>query len=62
MIIGNEEKNVIDRLKSLRPQNRWKPSNEQLYNLSEAAHHRTEFWDCDILIELYDELKKLMEE
>jgi hypothetical protein len=28
-------------------------------DLEEAAHYRTEFWDCDILIGLYDDLKKL---
>lgn len=48
-------------LKSLNPQSQWKPSDEQMYNLSEAAHYRTAFWDCDILIGLYDELKKLRE-
>ena len=50
---------LVNKVKSLRPQNTWKPSDEQMYNLSEAAHYRTEFWDCDILIGLYDELKKL---
>lgn len=53
---------LVNKVKSLRPQNTWKPSDEQMYNLSEAAHYRTEFWDCDILIGLYDELKKLREE
>lgn len=52
----------VRKLKSLKPQNTWKPSDEQMYNLSEAAHYRTPFWDCDILIGLYDELKKLRKE
>lgn len=46
-------------LKSLKERYTWKPSDAQMYNLSEAAHYRTAFWDCDILIGLYDELKKL---
>ena len=46
----------------VQPRPHWKPSDEQLYNLSEAAHYRNGFWDCDILIGLYDELKKLREE
>lgn len=56
---GNKKE--IEWLKSLRPQSTWKPSDEQLYNLSEAAHYRNGFWDCDILIGLYDEIKKLRE-
>ena len=63
MVIKNSM--LVEWLKSLKdrvqPWSHWKPSDEQLYNLSEAAHYRNGFWDCDILIGLYDEIKKLRE-
>ena len=49
----------IDWLKSLRPQKQWKPSEEQMYNLSEAAHYNCAFFDMEILKGLYDDLKQL---
>lgn len=49
-------------LKSLRPKSQWKPSDAQMYNLSEAAHYRCAFFSTDVLIGLYDDLKKLREE
>lgn len=49
----------LDWLKSLRPQSQWKPSDAQMYNLSEAAHYRSAFFSTDVLIGLYDDLKKL---
>lgn len=45
--------------KSLRHQNTWKPSEEQMYNLSEAAHYNCAFFDMEILKGLYDDLKQL---
>lgn len=45
----------------VQPRSTWKPSDEQMYNLSEAAHCKSAFFDCNILIGLYDELKKLRE-
>ena len=60
--IGKGKNNVIAWLKSLRPQNKWKPSDEQMYNLSEAAHYNCAFFDMEILKGLYDDLKKLREE
>ena len=47
-----------DWLKSLRPQNRWKPSGEQMFALNIAI----EMEDGDILKSLYNDLKKLRKE
>lgn len=48
-------------LKSLRPQPKWKPTEEQMNEL-----HYTltpgQYYDCDVLQGLYADLKKLMEE
>jgi hypothetical protein len=51
--------NLIDWLKSLKDRYTWKPSDEQMYNLSEAAHYYCAFFSTDVLIGLYDDLKKL---
>ena len=53
---------LADKLKSLRPQNRWKPSDEQLEALDSATENcaYSEYQDC--LRELIRQLKKLKEE
>jgi hypothetical protein len=50
----------INWLKSLKPQSRWKPSNEQMKALKEATDKQ---WDVDgdALWDLYQDLKKLTE-
>ena len=52
----------IERLKSLRPQNHWKPSDEQMYALKEACDKHWEPDGLDPLYTLYRDLKKLREE
>ena len=64
---GEEYGNVgkcIDWLKSLKPQNRWKPSDEQLEAVRIAAEIGTanNSWAMDILKCMYQYLKKLREE
>ena len=54
------KENVIDRLKSLSPQNRWKPSDEQMHSLKQAINAFP--YETDYLELLYEQLKKLMEE
>ena len=49
----------INWLKSLRPQNQWKPSEEQMENLSRAFNG--EVYRASLLMELYQDLKKLKE-
>lgn len=53
------EKWIEERLKPLRPQAQWKPTDKQMCNLSYAAHHHCAFFDVEILKGLYDDLKKL---
>ena len=48
-------KDVINKLKSLRPKNTWKPSEEQMFALNIAI----EMEDGDILKSLYNDLKQL---
>lgn len=48
-------------LKSLRPQNRWRPSDEQMEALKSSTYCQNEQMS-KILFELYQDLKKLMEE
>ena len=58
------KENVIDRLKSLRPQNRWKPSDEQMngiYCAIKTLQHQLNVGDKR-LNSLYDDLKKLRKE
>ena len=51
----------VKKLKSLRPQSQWKPSDEQLYTLEKATHIvGSKYKSC--LNSLYSELKKLREE
>lgn len=50
----------INWLKSLRPQNTWKPSDEQMENLSRAFNGAT--YQVSLLRDLYLDLKKLREE
>ena len=50
---------LIDWLKSLKYRYTWKPTEEQMYNLSEAAHYNCAFFDMEILKGLYDDLKQL---
>lgn len=53
----------IDWLKSLRPQNTWKPSEEQMVTLKNAIHIKPfENPSDSILWGLYEQLKKLREE
>ena len=49
---------LANKLKSLRPH--WKPSEEQMNELHYALTPGQEY-DCDVLSQLYSELKKLME-
>ena len=46
-------------LKSLRPQNRWKPSDEQIKALKDACDEHWEPDGLDSLYTLYQDLKKL---
>jgi hypothetical protein len=46
-------------LKSLRPQNHWKPSEEQIKALYDAVFENWETMDIDSLESLYNDLKKL---
>lgn len=51
---------IIDWLKSLRPQNRWKPSDKQMQALSDAGNSFRPFEEGHkILWSLYNDLKKL---
>jgi hypothetical protein len=58
-------KRVLDwmtkRAKFLRPQNRWKPSEEQLRSLARASNRCVSVDDGKILVKLLEQLKKLME-
>jgi hypothetical protein len=57
----NEDEKLINWLKSLRPQNKWKPSDEQMEALKEACDKRWEPDGLDPLYTLYEYLKKLTE-
>lgn len=62
----NEDKKLIGWLKSLRPQNRWKPSDEQLEALSAMREYcdlATSFdvYSQEVVESLYQDLKKLKE-
>lgn len=46
-------------VKSLKPQNRWKPSKEQLDALREALAHIPDEYDVPSLTELFEQLKRL---
>ena len=61
-IHGNKAVPCINWLKSLRPQNKWKPSDEQIEALESATENcaYSEYQDC--LRKLIGQLKKLMEE
>jgi hypothetical protein len=52
----------INWLKSLRPQNRWKPTEVQMKSLKEACDEHWEPDGLDPLYTLYQDLKKLREE
>jgi hypothetical protein len=54
------EKWIEEKLKSIRPQSHWKPSDEQMENLSRAFNSGT--FRTSLLMSLYQDLKKLMEE
>lgn len=60
---GEQMKWLMNRLKSLRPQPHWKPSEEQMKIFNEAIeHYYSKYWDSEdikILCSLYDDLKKL---
>ena len=53
--------NYVDWLKSLRPQNRWKPSEEQMEALYEETQKSDRIRD-DRIVSLYNDLEKLREE
>jgi hypothetical protein len=64
--IGKEKGNVISWLKSLRPQNTWKPSDEQIKAIRLARAFVTDDFSenptlSDVLVELEEQLKKLKE-
>jgi len=56
----NDITKAVDWLKSLKPQNRWKPSDEQMNNLKQAISAFP--YETDYLELLYEDLKKLREE
>ena len=59
----NTKYKLISWLKSLRPQNTWKPSDEQMWCLSDAIeHYNSSGYPAPKLKELLDDLKKLKEE
>lgn len=59
LILNKDEK---DWLKSLRPQNHWKPTDEQMWCLSDAIEHYNSLgYPAHKLKELLDDLKKLRE-
>ena len=60
--LKNTKEDIVIWLKSLRPQNRWKPSDEQMEALDSATENcaYSEYQDC--LRELIGQLKKLREE
>ena len=61
--IGNNRDEYVAWLKSLRPQNHWKPSDEQMGCLSDAIEHYNSLgYPASKLKELLDDLKKLREE
>lgn len=69
LITKKQETAIKDWLKSLRPQNHWKPSDEQMKALKEAidysAAHGSPHWNdfiFNVLRTLYNDLKKLKEE
>ena len=60
-----QQEQDIKWLKSLKPQNHWKPSDEQMRSLSNAInvlHDLHENTDSGFLVSLYNDLKKLKEE
>lgn len=66
LLINESEvlQNEINWLKSLKPQNRWKPSDEQMRSLSNAInvlHDLRENTDYGFLVSLYNDLKTLKE-
>jgi hypothetical protein len=58
---GVDKHTVLSALHSLRPQNHWKPSYEQMKVLKEACDEHWESDDIDPLYTLYRDLKKLRE-
>lgn len=50
---------AIEMLKSLRPQHHWKPSKEQMEALMSGLRILPAGENCDILLSLYNDLKKL---
>ena len=62
---GVDKHTVLSALRSLRPQKRWKPSDEQLDALHDAAVYVDKSMfphPKGILMKLYKQLKKLREE
>ena len=59
---ATDKENAINWFKSLRPQNRWKPSDEQIKALKEVCDEHWEPDGLDPLYMLLEQLKKLREE
>ena len=57
-----ENDDIIRWLKSLKPQNRWKPSDEQMKLLKELVEDNNQRHFYALLKSLYEQLKKLKEE
>ena len=58
---ADTENIILNWLKSIRPQNTWKPSDEQMEALYEETQKSNRIKD-DRIVSLYNDLKKLMEE
>jgi hypothetical protein len=58
--IGNDRDEYVSWLKSLRTQNRWKPSDEQIGVIEAVINNRS--FKRRHLDSLYEQLKKLREE
>ena len=61
MSLKHTEEDIVNWLRSLRPQNTWKPSDEQMRELSIVATGKGWF-SKEIVSELLEQLKKLKEE
>lgn len=62
LLTNREDVWITKKLKSLRPQSQWKPSDEQMRALKEACDEHWELDGLDPLYKLYQDLKKLREE
>ena len=58
-MIGNNRDEYVDWLNSLRPQKRWKPTEEQMVSLARASNRCVSVDDANVLIKLLEQLKAL---